>query len=211
MRTIRLNIAIFVMVAGLAAGWTPALGASIMPQRYEMMNGGISTFSYLDDSYNGSGDKTVPYAYLSGGLGDLTDGVIATQNWNNTPGLYVGWGYGNIPVIRFHFSTPVTINTINIFVDDADGSGSVRLPDSYRIQMGSYDNTIDVSELSGSEPKQLQLTGLNISGTELVLTLNPSDIWVMASEITFEGEVVPLPGAVPIGALELLLLDYWRQ
>ena len=175
-----------------------------MPQSYEMINGGVSTLSYLDDSYNGSGNKTVSYDKLSGGLGDLTDGVIASQNWRDSPGPYVGWNNLHTPVITFHFSTKVTINTINVYVDDSNGDGSVNLPGSVRIQMGSYDNSFVVSELAGAEPKLLQYTGLNLRGTKLVLTLNhrTDAVWLMASEITFDGTATP----EPLPAILLLLL-----
>jgi len=204
MRNIRPCIAILVLAAGLAAGWTPAWGAPIMPQSYEMINGGASTLNYWDDSYNGSGNKTVSYDKLSGGLGELTDGVIASQNWFDSPGPYVGWNNSHTPVITFHFSTKVTINTINVYVDDSNGAGSVNLPGSVRIQMGSYDNSFVVSELAGAEPKLLQYTGLNLSGRELVLTLNhrTGAIWLMASEITFDGTATP----EPLPAILLLLL-----
>jgi len=211
MRNIRPCLAILVVAAGLATGWTPAWGAPVMPQSYEMINGGTGTYTYWDDSYTGSGNQNVSYSYLSGGLGDLTDGVIATQNWNATPGLYVGWDHGNTPVIRFHFSTAVTLNAINAYVDDANGSGGVSLPGSVRIQMGSYDNTFAVSELTGSAPKLLQFTGLNLSGTTLDLTLIRKNSWVMASEITFDGVAVPIPGAVWLMGSGLLGLVGWRR
>ncbi|MFV2066020.1 MAG: hypothetical protein ACC645_03505 [Pirellulales bacterium] len=50
-------------------------------------------------------DAYTLYASLSGGLGDLTDGVIATENWyiveppDGPNGPYVGWNHGNTPVI----------------------------------------------------------------------------------------------------------------
>ena len=41
--------------------------------------------TFYDDSYNALGaPKTTPYAYMSGGLGDLTDGIVATQNWSDS-------------------------------------------------------------------------------------------------------------------------------
>lgn len=68
-----------------------AAGAPISPLFYSGPNGGTGAYSYFDDSYSGSGSTATPYSALSGGLGDLTDGITTLQNWNTNPGPYVGW------------------------------------------------------------------------------------------------------------------------
>ncbi len=73
----------------LLPAWLALAGAAsaqaAMPTHYNMPNGyGMASggsFNYWDGSYSGSGDRSTDYAPLSGGLGDLTDGVIATQSW----------------------------------------------------------------------------------------------------------------------------------
>ena len=99
----------------------------IQPVSYDMLNGQASTYSYWDESYSGSGDPTENYSPLSGGLGDLTDGIIATENWYiveapDGPGPYVGWRIDPI-TITFHFEGAPTINEVTIYVDDANGEG----------------------------------------------------------------------------------------
>ncbi len=81
----------------------------ITPISYDMENGGGS--KYWDKKYNGTGNTSVNYAPLSGGVGYLTDGIIPTQNWNDVEvadgtGPYVGWENRN-PVITFNFAGTV--------------------------------------------------------------------------------------------------------
>jgi hypothetical protein len=78
----------------------PARAAQIFASSYAMPNGyGTATggnFNYWDLNYTGSGSTNVDGAPLSGGLGDLTDGIIASGRWNTVEngagtGPYVGW------------------------------------------------------------------------------------------------------------------------
>ena len=78
-------------LAALAAASTFAAAGNVVPTSYDMLNGQTGSFTYWDDSYNGTGSPTTSGDLLTGGLGDLTDGVIATENWFSTPGPYVGW------------------------------------------------------------------------------------------------------------------------
>ena len=57
-----------------------------------LLNGETGTYSYYDDLYDGFGDNTVSLEPLYGGLGDLTDGIMATQHWNanNVPYMWDG-------------------------------------------------------------------------------------------------------------------------
>ena len=54
----------------------------IYPRSYDHVNGGTGSYTYFDDSYSGKGNPAVAQSYLSGGLGELTDGVIVNGNWN---------------------------------------------------------------------------------------------------------------------------------
>ena len=60
---------------------TAAHAVPIVPTSYEMPNGTTGTYSYWDDSYDGTGNNQLNFAALAGGTGDLTDGVIAVDNW----------------------------------------------------------------------------------------------------------------------------------
>ena len=126
------------ILAAKAAAAAAALGltsiaaqaAPVTPVAYAMLNGGSGSFTYHDDSYDGAGSVTTDYATLSGGVGDLTDGVIATQNWHVTPGPYVGWAQLN-PVITFDFGAEVALNAVTLFFDDSNGAGGVSSPASF--------------------------------------------------------------------------------
>ena len=65
------------MLVGGTAG-----AAAVTPDSYDMLNGNTGSFQYWDQIYNGAGCVTCDNAALSGGRGDLTDGVIAANNWN---------------------------------------------------------------------------------------------------------------------------------
>jgi len=109
-----------------------ALASPLVVSSYDMLNGHTGSYQYWDDSYSGSGSTTTNGAPLSGGKGDLTDGVVAASNWFVTeapagPGPYVGWMNIN-PLIHFHFGAPVTIHTISFSFDDANGAGGVSTP-----------------------------------------------------------------------------------
>ena len=97
----RITPPIAALLASLAAGEAAAL----QPDSYSMPNGYSGSYNYWDEIYSGSGCRTCDGAFLSGGTGELTDGVIATDNWfvveapaGNGP--YVGWPID--PTITFH-------------------------------------------------------------------------------------------------------------
>ncbi len=123
-----------------------ANAAAISPISYDMLNGNGQaiggSFNYWDKNYTGSGNTTQDNAPLSGGLGDLTDGVIATDNWLNVEnvageGPYVGW-LSLDPTITFNFANIVNIDSVTIYVDDYNGvgAGNVRVPHSVNLSMG---------------------------------------------------------------------------
>ena len=93
---------------------------------YDMLNGnGVASsgnFNYWDLNYSGAGATTVDNAALSGGLGDLTDGVIASDNWINVENLagtgpYVGWRHvvAPDPKVTFRFAGPIDLDSISQF------------------------------------------------------------------------------------------------
>jgi hypothetical protein len=185
----------------------------INPISYSMLNGQSGSFNYWDEIYNGSGNKTSDLASLSGGLGDLTDGIIATQNWNivEVPpgnGPYVGW-YNRNPLITFFFSTMVTINQLTIYVDDSNGSGGVMVPAGANITMGGANLNFSITDPSTSHPIAVTFSGLNLTGNSLGLTLNRRASWIMLSEVAFEGSVIPEPSTfLMLGAGLLGLIGY---
>ena len=175
---------------------------------YDMPNGnGVASsgsFNYWDLNYTGSGATTVDNAPLSGGVGDLTDGVITTDNWFNVEnvagtGPYVGWRAFADPTITLHLSIN-QVDTIRIHADDADGAGGVNLPDGVYINGTLYDVDQDAA---GLEPKWLEFDNLGLNTNTVTIQFDFYNDWVFIDEIEVKG-VVPEPAtmtALGFGAL----------
>jgi len=160
----------------------------VMPVSYDMLNGEDGSYTYFDDAYDGDGDNTVELAPLSHGLGDLTDGVIATEHWNVTSGPYVGWVSVD-PTITFHFDGTVNIETVTLYLDDAGGGGGVEPPEDVIIVMGDDTLEFACSDPPGDEPFAFVLDDLGLTGDILELTLADYSTsgYFMLSEVEFEG------------------------
>lgn len=180
----------------------PSFAAPLSVAGYDMSNGYTGSFNYWDDSYTGSGSLTTDGAALTGGKGDLTDGIRASSNWYiaEAPvgaGPYVGWVRID-PLIRFHFGSLVTINTISFNFDDANGIGGVSTPLSVVIAGTTY----SVTDPIGDAPFQFDVSGLNLNLSDLDITINRNNEWVFVSEISFDGTsgggTVPEPGVLAL-------------
>lgn len=160
-----------VFLASLAGS---ASAATLNVASYDMPNGeeytSYSGYEYFDESYNGTGDTSVSRAQLSGGTGDLTDGVIGTATWEPTnffttpeqratlqAGMrpYVGWfieeskGAPYEVSIRFSFEQQVTVNSLLIhgLVGNLDRSSNNEptMPDYFRLSNDATSTTLDLS------------------------------------------------------------------
>jgi len=183
---------------------------------YDMKNGTSASYNFWDESYNGAGSTNNNYALLSGGRGDLTDGVIPTKSFINTekpegPGPYVGWKIN--PTITFHFGSVINLNSLTLFLDEHNVSG-VYLPASATLDMGGTISKYTVfDDPAISSPIPVTFSNLNFSGDTLTLTLNRKNNtgWVFLSEVTFDGTEVPMTSlasavaAVPEPGTMLLL------
>jgi PEP-CTERM motif len=179
----------------------PAHAAQVFATSYSMPNGdgraSGGTFNYWDLNYSGSGSTTTDGAALTGGLGDLTDGVIATNFWFNVEnaagtGPYVGWRKSNTsnPLVTFNFAGAPVIDEVKFYIDDS-GAGGVFAPSAILIDglATSYTNTGVTGSLL-----TVNLTGLDLTGgSHTVQFLNSPD-WIFVSEIQFFSNAVPEPG-----------------
>ena len=194
-----------IAAAAIALTALPATAVQVFSTSYDMINGGGQasggSSNYWDLSYSGSGATNVDGAYLSGGSGDLTDGVVPSQYWYalESPagtGPYVGWEYRtqNNPVITFHFAPGTTVTDLNVFVDNTT-FGGVYAPAAI---------LIDGVNTAFTQPNYgsigwINFTGLNLTGSSHTLELRQYvGLWQFVGEVTFDGSVtagVPEPAS----------------
>jgi len=178
----------------------------INPSSYDMLNGSTGSYTYWDDTYSGSGSTTTSFAALTGGLGDLTDGFVATGNWNTNPSAYVGWMNYN-PLITFNFASNVMVDSITVYVDDSNGLGGVSPPSSVDIGLsGSALTNFVTADPNTSNSLSYTFDNLGLEGNAIDIQFNRSNSWVFVSEITFDGQVasVPEPSTLAIFALGMI-------
>jgi predicted outer membrane repeat protein len=131
-RSIRLIPAVSFFVAG-----SLSLSASqLTVQSYDMLNGEAHTYSYMDKTYNGSGNPTVALSPLSGGTGLLTDGTVGVTNFaanlgNGAAYEWVGWALNpqfpptpidttdSFATITFKLTSPALVNTVSLFINNS--------------------------------------------------------------------------------------------
>ena len=183
------------LVAALAVGLAfGAASAATTPDSYNRLNGNTGLYTYWDETYSGAGCVTCSNSVLTGGMGDLTDGVIATTNWfvAEAPagnGPYVGWTLD--PTITFHWNSATAISSVTFYFDDANGSGGVSAPAGVVVDGTGF----AIADPSGSAPFSFTASGLSFNGTDLVVTLNRSNAWVFLSEVEFNNTAaIPEPG-----------------
>lgn len=186
------NIAV---AAGFVMCAATAQAATVLPTSYDMVNGNTGTFTYWDDTYNGSGSTTTSGASLTGGTGDLTDGVIATGNWNvsGETAKYVGWVNTN-PTITFNFAQAYNFTSMTFHFDDADGVGGVSQPLSVGVNGAA---PVVVPTNPGPAPFSFTYDLTGTTTDTLAVQIFRTSAWVFLSEVTFEtaAPAVPLPAA----------------
>ena len=178
-------------VAALAAASAGA--APLTVTSYSMYNGGTGSFNYQDFSYTPcvSSACTTTSAWLSEGVGKLTDGVSPTGNWYDygeyTPwvGWYAGYPNGTDPTVTFFFGSVDHINSVTVWVDNSLGAGGVGLPSSVAIDGTDYAITPDSSN---GAPRGYTFSGLDITGSSVsVQFFQGAEPWVMVGEVSFNG------------------------
>jgi len=189
-KSLPLSAVLFILSAGTA------LAAPVTPSSYDMLNGETGSFTYFDDTYDG----TVSGRALSGGTGDLTDGVIAPTNWNangqtsSTP--YVGWA-NETPAITFVFDHVYDFTSATFHFDHSN-AGGVDQPSA--VTINGITRTVPAQPGSAPFAFIFDLTGQTTDILETTITR--SSAWVFLSEVTFEANVSPVP--LPASAFLLL-------
>jgi hypothetical protein len=196
--------AAFLTIVALAAA-LPAQAAPILATSYIMLNGETGSFNYWDESYTGSGATLVDGAPLSGGTGDLTDGIIdTTLGWYAAespagPGPYVGW-LDIAPSLTFEFAPGSIVDALTIYVDDSNGFGGVSTPSAARINGGAL---IPLADGASGAPLSFTFDGLSVTGPLTLELFDGTAPWIFLSEVTFEGRTasVPEPGLLALVGL----------
>ncbi len=202
----------FMTGLALAVGMsTAATAVPIIVYSYDTPNGSGQasggTFNYWDKAYTGSGDTTLDGSALTGGTGDLTDGVAAPGVWSTTEnvagdGPYVGWLTSRTlnPLVSFSLLTYAEpgyfrVDRIDIHMDNSN-FGGVRAPASILVNGQATTFTAPPVGTSGWS---------TLSGFTEVTSNGPVDIqffhstqWVFVSEVSFDGTwiaTVPEPAS----------------
>jgi len=162
----------------------------------------------------------VAYAELSGGLGDLTDGIEATGSWDQyqnqyqDPTPWVGWYMRDVE-ITFKFATELSVDAIGIHLYDAGGYGGLSLPLGGHIDVGGTVRDFDINRDGGSGPHWFSFKdlGLTTSDKEIKLTLNrgTDTNWIFLSEVSFDGSPVPEPATLLLLSAGILGLAVIRK
>lgn len=220
-----------VMLGAFAA---PAMAASLTPVSYTMLNGNTGDYEYHDSAYNGTGDVTQDRAPLSGGVGELTDGVISTEGWTprgffgSKDSPYVGWkltdsrGAGPDGVVNsesvdiaFDFGREVTITsfTLHGVTAEDDISNGVNAPDlpdivSFGAAAGDNPQSIATSYAYGAYSHMFQTGGLTGQNFVLRLALNDTEPFRIETDWVLLSEISFAGNAVtpaPLPATALML------
>ncbi len=152
------------------------------------------------------------YNYFDDTGKQLTDGVTGGNYWaadlgHGTAYEWVGWLTVD-PTITFQFDKPVTINTVNIDFNRAEGAG-IYIPSS--VTIGGTPFPLSQDALPNGSSGYLSF---NDSWTGSSLTINLTRrtgviagyaSWVFVDEVTFDGvSAVPEPSTIIAGALLLV-------
>ena len=193
--------------------------AGIVVASYSMPDGADLHGAYFDNLYNGTSDSN---RFLSGGTGDLTDGVLTASvvagygAW----APYVLWD-GLSPKITFDLGGLYALTDVTAYFKYYP-QAAVYIPGSVSLRFSSdgvsfgsaqqrlFDNTERVPGGNDSDGVYQLLVGpATARFVEMTLNNGPENRWLALSEVTFDGATAtafngvpePASGALLFGAL----------
>ena len=213
-------------LAGVLAGaLATAANASIVVDNYSMQDGALLHGAYFDNDYNGNHSAS---GFLSGGKGDLTNGVLSADvsagygAW----APYVLWD-GFTPVITFDLGAVYTLSAVTSYFKYYPAA-AVFMPDSIALRFSGDGVNFHASQLRLFSDVEQAPGGDNADGVEQLLagtevarfvelTLNNTlhNRWLALGEVVFEGSLggvipgannVPEPTGLALGGVALLAL-----
>jgi len=185
----------------LAIGLQSAHAELLTVSSYDTYNGDKGSYTYIDDNYTGSGNSMLEGDWLFGGLGKLTDGVVASGSWitteqvsnTDTNGQYLGWYTHQLVAITFHFNQLISLQRFSVYADDGEYQGVIRYggvaaPSSVQINDGQ---SFALGDIVNEGPNTYTFDTTPLVTDQITLTFTPNEkYWVFLSEITFEGELL---------------------
>jgi len=181
---------------------------------YDMRNGvspNCGCRHYWDRKYAPSppGSTTTDGYFLTGGLGDLTDGIVTEDHWNiaeeldeniydleDTDGIgpYVGWralgllnAENNIPEpeVLFHFAGPISFSRVRVHYEDHPSD--VFPPVEIYVKVGSNESLPHVPLRDGQGPKwaDIDVSSDNMAGNSLLVRFVTDRAWTLIDEVEF--------------------------
>lgn len=207
----------------------PALAAVLPISTYSLENGESGSQTYYDDTYGGvgsTGNPNVSGSFLSGGLGQLTNGVFAAPA-DIFDDEWVGW-FNIQPAITIDLGAAYAVDSVSVHAsnwsppfNDVGAPGSAIL--SYSLDNGGYTSlgtyATTAADRSGDEPRWVDLPfGVEaryvrvqlFDGTKLAGTSPGGKPWIFIDEARVDG-VLPEPAAVTAVALGSMLLKRRRR
>lgn len=185
-----------------------ALAAPITVVSYTGNDGKENGYGYDDRTYSGARVGTAPYYTLSGGTGDLTDG-LSEQHVTTGYALwepYVMWE-GFSPVLVFDLGQSHNVDTVNVSFIDYPSAG-VYIPTGATVRFSndgsSWGSVINRTFTTGERTlgdDQVAtydlLGGTGGQGRYAEIQLITAGVWTGISEVSFTGNLVPAPVPEP--------------
>jgi hypothetical protein len=189
----------YVLVGALLIGtFTETVtAAAVTPTEYTMQNGQSGNYVYRDTTYlpcpSGSCDTSL--AFLSGGTGRLTDGLLTPSSWYESgeswgsPTPWIGWDAID-PLITFIFAGAPAISRVGLYLDNTPGNGDVRLPGS--VDIGGINYTVTADASWGARWLYFDIPNTVSNSLEVKLNRDNGN-WIMLGEVSFETAASPAP------------------
>lgn len=194
-----------------------AFAAAQTPVSYSMRNGqgqlAGGSYNYWDQTYSGSGNPAADGSELSGGLGQLTDGVVGADDWAADLGAgnsyeWVGW-VSIVPTITFDYGSTVNLDSMEFHTNNFV-TGSVALWESIDFSFssdgttwfGDLTRTATQTERDDQTARYIQAALGGVDARYVRMEVNQyQGNWAFISEITTNGQ--PVPEHATVAALGL--------